>query len=83
MEYNKSMRTIDEDTEIVGQQSAKEVNHVKVAKNGSKVDLLLLHELETTGGHVDKAEIVAVWHFDSLAQLQFQADIIKKIVSDN
>jgi hypothetical protein len=69
---------VDGDTVFVNQDNPATVDNflVKRRDDGS-FDLVLAHNVEGSADHVDKAEIVATWHFESLEHL---GQVFDKIV---
>lgn len=64
--YNSVMANIDDRTTITVDSTSKEITNVSVKKLETGFDLWLFHATKITGNHVDEAEIVGSWHFESL-----------------
>lgn len=67
---------IDDNTKITTDNSSKAITNYAVHSLDEGFELWLFHALKITGSHVDEAEIVATWHFDSLEHLEQVKDKI-------
>jgi hypothetical protein len=76
LRYNLIVAHVDDNTDITTDNSSKSVTNFAIKPLEEGFKLLLFHALKISGDHVDKAEIVASWHFDSLHHLK---DITDKI----
>ncbi len=80
MAYTDHMPHVDDNTVIIKDNSHKSIDNfsVKVLENG--FDLWLFHATKITGNHVDEAELVGTWHFESLDHLKKQVKLIEESV---
>lgn len=76
MLYSDYMPNIDDDTVIIKDNSHKSIDNFSIKALPQGFELWLLHSVKVSGNHVDEAELVGTWRFESLKHL---ADIREKI----
>lgn len=81
LRYNPNMHHVDDNTKIIVDDSSREVTNIAVDSQEDGFELKLFHALKVSGSHVDEAEIVASWHFDSLDHLEHMIRVIKESVA--
>lgn len=74
--YTPNMLDVDSNTKIMSNNYHKTVTNIAVWPQNMGFGLMLFHALKISDNHVDEADIVAKWHFDTL---DFLENIIKEV----